>query len=110
MQSPICVWPYLRRKTSMPSKSSRRKSSCSLERRFESMTSQVVASSSAKTLADFQTIVQQKEGIFGPLIALSSQQGNNWIVLEENPVKPANLATLQIIQQEPAPAVSGSTV
>lgn len=74
------------------------------------MTSQVVASSSAKTLADFQRIVQQQEGIFGPLIALSSQQGNNWIVLEENPVKPANRATLQVIQQEPAPAVPGSTV
>jgi hypothetical protein len=46
------------------------------------------------TLTDFETVVQQQEGIFGPLIALSSASSGNVIELQVGS-KPTNRAVLK---------------
>jgi hypothetical protein len=70
------------------------------------MPSTTVASDGARPLGEFQTIVQQNEGIFGPLLALSSQGANNIITLEIGP-RPAQRAQLELIGAGSAPTKPG---
>jgi len=58
------------------------------------MASKTVATPGSQSLADFQTVVQQQEGIFGPLTALGKEGSNNTITLEigTSPTKRAVLA------------------
>jgi hypothetical protein len=66
------------------------------------MTSSTVASDGGLSLDQFQTVVQQNEGIFGPLLALSSQGSNNIITLEVGQ-SPEQRVQLEIIAGTPAP-------
>lgn len=70
------------------------------------MASRTVASDGSLPLGQFETIVQQQEGIFGPLLALSSLGAQNLITLTVGP-RPEHRARLEIIAAEPAPAKPG---
>ncbi|MBI3799357.1 MAG: hypothetical protein HY268_20625 [Deltaproteobacteria bacterium] len=65
-----------------------------------------VATSGNQKLAEFQTVVQQQEGIFGPLKEFGRDGQNNTITLEIGP-KPANRALLEIYDSPPPPTKSG---
>ncbi len=62
-----------------------------------------------QSLADFETVVQQQEGIFGPLTALGKQGSNNTITLDIGPA-PANRAVLATYASDAPPAKDGHSV
>lgn len=62
-----------------------------------------------QSLADFQTVVQQQEEIFGPLTALGMQGSDNTMKFEIGPV-PASLAKLEIYDGDAPPAKDGHSV
>lgn len=62
-----------------------------------------------QSLADFQTVVQEQEGIFGPLTALGTQGSNNTITLDIGPT-PANRAVLETYEGDAPPAKDGHSV
>ena len=70
------------------------------------MDTKTVGTPGNQSLADFQTVVQQQEGIFGPLNALGRQDPNNIITLEigESPVK---RALLEIYEGDKPPTKAG---
>jgi hypothetical protein len=58
----------------------------------------------SQDLATFQTFVQQQEGIFGPLIALSSESPNNITTFEVGPSPDAShRAILETYAAHPPP-------
>lgn len=59
-----------------------------------------------QSLADFQTVVQQQEGIFGPLKALGRDGQNNTIILEIGP-SPINRALLETYEGNKPPNKAG---
>ena len=61
------------------------------------MPTQTVESDGNRPLAEFQTVVQQQEGIFGPLKELGHEGSNNTITLEvgDAPEKRAVLSTFE---------------
>lgn len=61
------------------------------------------------SLADFQTIVQQQEGIFGPLVSLRSGQGFNVIGLDVGDA-PANRAILETFEADSPPSKDGHAI
>ena len=70
------------------------------------MPSKTVATSGSQSLAEFQTVVTQQEGIFGPLKALGKEGENNTITLEIGP-SPANRVVLEEYKGEAPPTKSG---
>ena len=62
-----------------------------------------------KALADFQTVVRQKEGVFGPLTALGKQGSNNTITFDIGPT-PANRAVLATYEGDAPPTKDGHSV
>jgi hypothetical protein len=70
------------------------------------MPSKTVATPGSQSLTDFQTVVWQQEGIFGPLTALGTENQNNTITLDVGP-SPANRAMLEKIQGDSPPAKAG---
>ena len=66
------------------------------------MVSTIVASDGARPLGELQTIVQQNEGIFGPLLALSSHGVNNFMTFAIGQ-RPAQRAELELIGAGNAP-------
>lgn len=73
------------------------------------MASETVATAASLSLFELQTIVQQQEEIFGPLIALGSQGQGNLITLEIG-TTPSNRAQLEISVGEPPPQKPGHKV
>ena len=73
------------------------------------MTTEKVGSSGSRPLAKFEIVVQQNEGIFGPLVSLSSQGTDNVIELEIGN-KPQNRAVLATFIGDSAPEKSGHTL
>ena len=61
------------------------------------------------TIADFQTVVQQQEGIFGPLTALGKQGSNNTITFDIGSA-PANRTVLATYEGDAPPARDGHSV
>lgn len=70
------------------------------------MPSKTVATPGSQSLAQFQTVVQQQEGIFGPLIGLGKEGQNNTITLEVGGT-PANRAVLETYEGEELPKKAG---
>ncbi len=62
-----------------------------------------------QSLPDFQTVVQQQEGIFGPLTALGTQGSNNTITLDIGST-PANRAVLATYAGDAPPDRDGHSV
>ena len=73
------------------------------------MPSKVVKTPGNQDLATFQTVVQQQEGIFGPLTALGKQGSDNTITLDIGPT-PANRAVLETYAGEAPPDKDGHSV
>lgn len=59
------------------------------------MASKTVGTLGSLSLSDLQTVVQQQEGIFGPLIAMGIQNQENFITFEIGPT-PRNRTELEI--------------
>lgn len=59
-----------------------------------------------KSLAGFQTVVQQQEGLFGPLTALGKQGSNNTVTLDIGDA-PANRAVLATYDSNTPPNRGG---
>lgn len=74
------------------------------------MPSKTVGSPGSLTLAQFQTVIQQQEGIYGPLIALGSQDRDNLITLEITPAAPHHRAELETIGVGNPPQKQGYTL
>ncbi len=70
---------------------------------------ETVETTGNQSLADFQTVVQQQEGIFGPLTALGTQGSNNTITLDIGSM-PANRAVLETYTGEAPPDRDGHSV
>ncbi len=62
-----------------------------------------------QSLPDFQTVVQQQEGIFGPLTALGKQGSNNTITLDIGST-PTNRAVLATYAGDAPPDRDGHSV
>lgn len=62
-----------------------------------------------QSLPDFQTVVQQQEGIFGPLTALGTQDSDNTMTFDIGPM-PANLAKLETYDGAAPPAKGGHSI
>ena len=62
-----------------------------------------------QTLAEFQRVVQQQEGIFGPLKTLGREGENNTITLEIAPA-PVNRALLEVYRNDQPPPKVGHTI
>ena len=73
------------------------------------MGSKTVGTPGNQSLADFQTVVQDQEGIFGPLTALGKEGSNNTITLDIGP-SPNNRALLETFQGSQPPEKSGHTL
>jgi len=73
------------------------------------MAETTVGTPGSQSLADFQTVVQQQEGILGPLTALGKEGSNNTITLEIGP-SPANRALLETFQGGQPPEKAGHTL
>jgi hypothetical protein len=70
------------------------------------MATKTVGTPGNQLLAEFQTVVQQQEGIFGPLKALGREGQNNTITLEIGP-SPNKRALLEIYVSDEPPTKSG---
>lgn len=70
------------------------------------MSTRTVQTPGDQSLVDFQTVVQQQEGIFGPLTALGKQGSNNTITLQVGP-SPTNRAILETYDSTDPPAKEG---
>jgi hypothetical protein len=70
------------------------------------MPSKTVATPGNQSLAEFQTVVQQQEGIFGPLTGLGKERQNNTITLNVGDT-PANRAVLETYEGEEPPNKAG---
>ncbi|MBI2998136.1 MAG: hypothetical protein HYY46_06725 [Deltaproteobacteria bacterium] len=70
------------------------------------MRSKTVATPGSQSLAEFQTVVQQQEGIFGPLTALGKKDQNNTITLQIGP-GPGNRAVLETYKGNNPPEKGG---
>ncbi len=70
------------------------------------MASKTVATPGSQSLAEFQKVVQQMEGIYGPLTALGKEGSNNTITLEIG-TSPANRAVLETYEGKDPPAKPG---
>lgn len=68
------------------------------------------ATPGAQDLATFQTVIQQQEGIFGPLTSLSSSGGNNIMTLQVGPSPDAAHRALIEIYSDHPPAKQGYTL
>lgn len=66
------------------------------------MATKTVGTPGNQSLAEFQTVVQQQEGIFGPLKALGREDPNNTITLEIGST-PAKRAVLEIYEGDEPP-------
>ncbi len=73
------------------------------------MPSKTAVTAGNQSLADFETVVQQQEGIFGPLTALGKQGSNNTITFDIGPM-PANRAVLATYEGDAPPARDGHSV
>ena len=73
------------------------------------MPSKTAETDGNQSLADFQTVVQQQEEIFGPLTALGMQDSNNTMTFDIGPV-PANLAVLATYAGDAPPAKDGHSL
>jgi len=70
------------------------------------MATKTVGTPGNQSLAEFQTVVQQQEGIFGPLKALGRQDPNNTVTLEIGD-SPTKRALLEIYEGNEPPTKSG---
>lgn len=70
------------------------------------MATKTVGTPGNQSLAEFQKVVQQQEGIFGPLKALGREGQNNSITLEIGP-SPTKRAVLEIYMGDEPPDKSG---
>lgn len=70
------------------------------------MAEKTVGTPGSQSLANFQTVVQEQEGIFGPLKALGKEGKNNLITLEIGPSL-ANRAVLETYQGSKPPEKAG---
>lgn len=73
------------------------------------MASQTVAAAGSSDLPTLQTIVQQNEGIYGPLIALGSSGADSLLTFNVGQT-PAKRAELFVIAALPAPNRPGQTL
>jgi hypothetical protein len=73
------------------------------------MATETVKTPGSQTLGDFQTVVQQNEGIFGPLKALGKEGANNTITFEVGSA-PTNRAVLETYQGGDPPEKEGHSV
>ena len=73
------------------------------------MPSKILETNGNQSLADFQTVVQQQEEIFGPLTALGMQGSNNTMTFDIGP-RPANLAKLETYDGDAPPTKDGHGV
>lgn len=65
----------------------------------------------AKPLSEFQAVVQQQEGIFGPLQSLSMQPPNNFMTLVVGPSPPpAERALLETYTDHPPAKPSANLI
>ena len=73
--------------------------------------SKTIGTSGSQSLAGFQTVVQQKEGVFGPLIALGKQGSDNTITYDigDSPAK-ANRAVLDVYEGAEPPSKDNHTL
>ena len=74
------------------------------------MADREVKTDGSQSLADFQSVVQQQEGIYGPLVSLRSNQGFNFMGFDVGE-SPTNRAVLETFDGDNPPDKSGhSTV
>ena len=73
------------------------------------MATETIPTPGSQSLADFQTVVQQNEGIFGPLQALASDGTNNSLTFEIG-TTPAKRAILSTFDGASAPDKAGHTL
>jgi hypothetical protein len=73
------------------------------------MADKTIGTPGNQSLPQFETVVQQNEGIFGPLKALGKQDKNNTITLEIGPA-PGNRAILATYEGDAPPTKQGHSV
>ena len=73
------------------------------------MASKLFRSDGSNDLTFLQTVVNQQEGIYGPLIALTSEIGQTYLVFQRG-AAPNPRSVLVKIDGEPAPARPPQTV
>ncbi len=73
------------------------------------MATKTVGTPGTQSLDDFQTVVQQQEGIFGPLFGLGKDGANNTITLTIGP-KPAKRAVLATYSGDTPPQRDGHEI
>jgi hypothetical protein len=70
------------------------------------MAEKKIGTPGTQTLADFQTVVQENEGIFGPLAGLGNDGENSIITLTVG-AKPNKRVVLEVIESENPPDKDG---